>query len=81
MIVELTKNEAMWIIDKAVKTCAGGELAISKFTEEQLAKDKDAQKAVKDAKAILDAIARLGMKITVALEKEINDEKQKGVVA
>lgn len=72
MTVELTKNEAMWIIDKAAKTCARGELVISGFTDEQLEKDKDTKDAVKAAREILEAVARLGLKITNALEKELD---------
>lgn len=73
MTVELTKNEAMWIIDKAAKTCAKGEAVISKFTDEQLEKDKITRGAVKDARRIIEAIAKLGLKISNALEKELDE--------
>ena len=72
MTVELTKKEAMWIIDKAEKTCARGELIISGFTDEQLEKDKYAKDAVKEAREILEAVATLGQKIANAIEKELD---------
>lgn len=74
MTVELTKNEALWILDKAVKTCVNGESVISAFTEEELEKDVVTKMAVREARKIIEAVARLGLKISNAIEKEL-DEK------
>lgn len=75
MTIELTKNEAMWIIDKAAKTCVKGELAIGSFSEDEIKNDDELRKSVRDARAIVDAIAKLGLKIANALEKELDAEE------
>jgi hypothetical protein len=75
MTIEITKKEAMWIINKAAKTCADGELAISRFSKEEIEKDDFLKKAIAEARSIIEAAAELGLKIANALEKELDTEE------
>ena len=75
MTIELTPNEAAWIIDKAAKTCAHGEFTISQLTEEQLEKDELTKEAVREARKIIEAVAKLGLKLANALEKELDSKE------
>lgn len=75
MTIEITKNEAAWIIDKAAKTCANGELAISRFSKEEIEKDDFLKKSIAEARSIVEAVAKLGVKIANALEKELDTEE------
>lgn len=72
MTVELTKNEAMWIIDRAAKECVKGQAAIDALSDET---DDEIKSHVDTARNIVKALAELGLKIADAFSKELDKEE------
>ena len=70
MTVELTKNEALWIMDKAAKECVKGHAAIEAFSDEE---DNEIKAHLEMAKQIVKTLAELGLKIADALSKELDE--------
>lgn len=71
MTVELTENEALWIMDKAAKECVKGQSVINAFSDETDAEIKD---RIEMTRKIVKALAELGLKIADAFPKEPDKE-------
>ena len=71
MTVELTKNEALWIMDKVAKKCVRGQAAINALSDET---DEEIKAHVETAGKIVKALAELGLKIADAFPKEPDKE-------
>lgn len=78
MKVELTQNEAMWILDKVAKECARGEEAIDRLKD---SKEPSIMRALKMAREIVETLAKLGIKIANAAEEEIKSNLSGGKAA
>ena len=72
MIIEINKNEALWLLDKITNECIRGQIAIAGVGEPT---SDEMVKAVKDAKSIIRKLTDRGMRITDALEKDSKAER------
>ena len=68
MLIDLTPNEVMWINDMCARECARGKAHIERFENDP---DPEMKSMVEDAKKIVFALARLGLKLCAALDKEV----------
>lgn len=68
MLIELSPNEAMWINDMVSRECARGKVYIERFKNDP---DPEMKSMVEDAKKIVFALAKLGLKLCDALDKEV----------
>ena len=75
MLIELTPNEVMWINDKIAAECARGKAAIDNLKDD---KDPSVQAAVKMATGIVTALAKLGIKLCEAMDKEAAENENGG---
>lgn len=71
MTIELTPNEALWIMDKAAKECVKGQSVIDAFSDET---DAEIKCRIEETRKFVKAIAELGLKIAGAFPKEPDKE-------
>lgn len=75
MLIELTPNEVMWIMDKVVTECARGKVHIDRHEKST---DPEMKAMVADAKKIVNALADLGLKLCSAMDKEVEKTETGG---
>lgn len=71
MIIELERNEVMWIIDQCAKEVVRGNSVISKVEDRD-----DLKEEIEMAREIVTILASLGLKLTNALEADVKSKMQ-----
>lgn len=77
MKIELTASEVMWILDKVATEVARGKVLIDENNDE---KDPGLSTLVEMAKEVVEALSKLGVKLTDAMSAEIEkrENEKKG---
>ncbi len=71
MIIELERNEVMWIIDQCTKEVVRGNIVISEVEDRD-----DLKEEIGMAREIVTILASLGLKLTNALEADVKSTMQ-----
>ena len=71
MIIELERNEVMWILDQCAKEVVRGNIVISAVEGRD-----DLKEEIEAAREIVSSLASLGLKLTGALEADVKSTMQ-----